>query len=69
MSNLQLLTMVFISAFIGTFSHVFLDSIMHSDVEPFFPSFLKIICWEFLPLSNYINGACIVVLQVLLCTI
>jgi len=28
---------VFSSAFIGTFSHVFLDSIMHSDVEPFFP--------------------------------
>ena len=32
---------VFISAFIGTFSHVFLDSIMHSDVEPFFPFFLE----------------------------
>ena len=28
---------VFLSAFIGTFSHVFLDSIMHSDIEPFFP--------------------------------
>ena len=27
----------FLSAFIGTFSHVFLDSIMHSDVQPFFP--------------------------------
>ena len=27
----------FISAFIGTFSHVLLDSIMHADVEPFFP--------------------------------
>ncbi len=27
----------FLSAFIGTFSHVLLDSIMHSDVEPFFP--------------------------------
>ncbi len=25
------------SAFIGTYSHVVLDSIMHSDVEPFFP--------------------------------
>ena len=25
------------SAFIGTFSHVFLDSIMHHDVQPFFP--------------------------------
>lgn len=28
----------FLSAFIGTFSHVLLDSIMHSDVEPFFPA-------------------------------
>ena len=28
---------VFISAFIGTFSHVFLDSIMHADVQPFYP--------------------------------
>jgi len=28
---------VLISAFIGSFSHVLLDSIMHSDVEPFFP--------------------------------
>ena len=27
----------FLSAFIGTFSHVLLDSIMHSDVQPFFP--------------------------------
>jgi membrane-bound metal-dependent hydrolase YbcI (DUF457 family) len=27
----------FISAFIGSFSHVFLDSIMHTDVEPFYP--------------------------------
>lgn len=26
-----------LSAFIGTFSHVLLDSVMHSDVEPFFP--------------------------------
>lgn len=30
-------SVAFISAFIGTFSHVLLDSIMHSDVEPFFP--------------------------------
>ena len=28
---------VFLSAFIGSFSHVLLDSIMHSDVEPFYP--------------------------------
>jgi membrane-bound metal-dependent hydrolase YbcI (DUF457 family) len=27
----------FLSALIGTFTHVFLDSIMHADVEPFFP--------------------------------
>ena len=31
---------VFLSAFIGSFSHVMLDSIMHSDVEPFFPFLL-----------------------------
>jgi len=28
---------VFLSAFIGTFSHVLLDSLMHADIEPFFP--------------------------------
>ena len=38
----------FISAFIGTYSHVLIDSIMHSDMEPFWPlsldnSFLGII--------------------------
>lgn len=27
----------FISAYIGCFSHVLLDAIMHSDVEPFYP--------------------------------
>ncbi len=26
-----------LSAFIGTYSHVILDSIMHSDVEPYYP--------------------------------
>jgi len=31
---------VFLSAFVGSFSHVLLDSIMHSDVEPFFPFLL-----------------------------
>jgi len=30
-------SIVFISAFIGSFSHVILDGIMHSDVQPFFP--------------------------------
>lgn len=28
---------VFLSAFIGSFSHVLLDSVMHSDVKPLFP--------------------------------
>lgn len=27
----------FLSAFLGSFSHVLLDSIMHRDVEPFYP--------------------------------
>lgn len=27
----------FLSAFIGSFSHVLLDSIMHADIEPFYP--------------------------------
>ena len=31
---------VFLSAFVGSFSHVWLDSIMHTDVEPFYPVFL-----------------------------
>ena len=31
---------VFLSAFIGSFSHVLLDSIMHIDVEPFLPFLL-----------------------------
>jgi len=38
----------FMSAFVGTFSHVVMDSIMHGDVQPFYPfsesnSFLKVI--------------------------
>ena len=41
---------VFVSAFISTFSHVLLDSIMHSDVEPFFPISLHN---EFLGLLTY----------------
>ena len=36
----------FLSAFIGSFSHVLLDSIMHTDVEPFYP----------LTLSNSLQG-------------
>ena len=30
-------TALVISAFIGTYSHVFLDSIMHRDITPFYP--------------------------------
>jgi len=30
-------SVAFVSAFIGTYSHVVLDSIMHGDVEPFYP--------------------------------
>lgn len=38
-----------LSAFIGTFSHVFLDSIMHADLQPFAP-------WRLdNPLLNYIS--------------
>jgi membrane-bound metal-dependent hydrolase YbcI (DUF457 family) len=36
----------FLSAFIGCFSHVLLDGIMHSDVEPFYP----------ISLDNYFLG-------------
>ncbi len=32
---------VFLSAFIGAYSHVLLDSIMHSDVQPFYPVVLS----------------------------
>jgi membrane-bound metal-dependent hydrolase YbcI (DUF457 family) len=27
----------FLSAYIGSYTHVFLDSIMHSDIQPFYP--------------------------------
>lgn len=30
-------SVAFVSAFIGTFSHVVLDSIMHTDIRPFYP--------------------------------
>ena len=30
-------TVAFLSAFIGSYSHVVLDGIMHTDLEPFFP--------------------------------
>lgn len=32
---------IFLSAFIGTFSHVFLDSFMHTDIQPYYPISLK----------------------------
>ena len=32
---------VFFSAFIGTYSHVYLDSIMHLDLQPFYPLYLE----------------------------
>lgn len=42
---------VFMSAFIGSYSHVLLDSIMHWDVQPFYPvalsnPFLKLVSVE-----------------------
>jgi membrane-bound metal-dependent hydrolase YbcI (DUF457 family) len=44
---------VFLSAFVGSFSHVLLDSLMHADLEPFFPftldnQFLGVISVPFL---------------------
>jgi hypothetical protein len=36
---------VFISAFFGTYSHVFLDSIMHPDVRPFYPLAINNFFW------------------------
>lgn len=42
---------VFLSAFIGSFSHVFLDSIMHSDVQPFFPVTLSNSMWHIISVS------------------
>ena len=43
---------VFLSAFIGTFSHVFLDSIMHADVQPFYPVFLDNTLWGIISVSS-----------------
>lgn len=42
---------VFLSAFIGTFSHVFLDSIMHSDVQPFYPISLNNTLWGIISIT------------------
>ena len=43
---------VYLSAFIGTFSHVILDSIMHNDVEPFYPFFTSNGLLGILSISN-----------------
>lgn len=52
---------VLLSAFIGSFSHVLLDSIMHADVEPFFPftldnQFLGIISMSMLHIFCLYSG-------------
>ncbi|HCS64509.1 MAG TPA: hypothetical protein DIW64_10770 [Cellvibrio sp.] len=44
-------SVVFLSSFIGSFSHVFLDSIMHSDVQPFFPATLSNPMWQIISVS------------------
>jgi len=43
---------VFLSAFIGTFSHVLLDSIMHGDVQPFYPFSLSNELLYFISVNN-----------------
>ena len=52
----------FLSAFIGAYSHVLLDSLMHSDLEPFFPftlhnPFLNLISVEALHKLCLYSGA------------
>jgi len=43
---------VFTSAFIGSFSHVVLDAIMHSDLEPYYPFFVSNNFLGLLTMSN-----------------
>lgn len=43
---------VFLSAFIGTFSHVLLDSIMHGDVQPFYPFSISNELLYFISINN-----------------
>ena len=43
---------VFISAFIGSYSHVLLDSIMHADVEPFFPWSVDNALWRWISVEQ-----------------
>lgn len=50
-----------VSAFIGTYSHVFVDSIMHSDIEPFAPfttdsQFLGIVSIQTLHILCFVCG-------------
>lgn len=49
--------LVFTSAYIGTFSHVYLDAIMHSDVQPFFPINLDNPIWGMLSVGM-LHKAC-----------
>lgn len=42
----------FLSAFIGTFSHVLLDSVMHADLQPFAPWRLDNPFLEYISVSN-----------------
>lgn len=51
-------SITFISAFIGTWSHVILDSIMHSDVQPFYPFWLSNNVWGLLSIDA-LNKLCI----------
>ena len=45
-------SVVILSAFIGSFSHVFLDAIMHSDVQPFYPLTLSNPLLELISIST-----------------
>ena len=42
----------FVSAFVGCFSHVVFDSIMHSDVQPFYPITLNNPMLDFITVSS-----------------
>lgn len=52
-------TVSFISAYIGTYSHVFIDSIMHSDIKPFMPFNMSNPMYEFLSIEN-LHVLCII---------
>lgn len=43
---------VFLSAFIGTFSHVLLDAVMHGDVQPFYPMDLNNPWWRWVAVDT-----------------